>query len=171
MDFNKMVRPPGGLAARAADPDRINSSRGPVPVRVKEEALRNWVASGESPAVKVSGCSMLPFLRNGDMVVVGPCRGSVTTGDIVVFFMQEVLLIHRVVRTKRTREGPVFRTKGDFALSLDPVHLREADLVGKAVAVRKGKATVDLGSAPIRAMRRPVAALSYWAGVILGRTR
>jgi signal peptidase I len=112
---------------------------------------------------------MWPFLRDGDTVTVKPCSRDARTGDIVVYFAGEVLLIHRVVKAKRTPAGTVLRTKGDFALSLDPAAVTEADLIGKAVAVQRGKAHIDLESATAKVCGSLVAALSYSIGLTLGR--
>ena len=63
---------------------------------------------------------MLPFLWDGDTVLIKPQGGDVIRGDIVVYFMGDVLLIHRVVGITRALDGRRLHTKGDFAVSLDP---------------------------------------------------
>lgn len=161
----------GSLVAHAGDADRDDEPTGPINGRIKQEVLKHWVASGEPRTIRVSGNSMLPFLWNGDAVLIEPRGAGVVPGDIVVYFMGDVLLIHRAVRITRDVNGRMLRTKGDFAVSLDPGTVRETDLIGKAVAVRRGRAHMDLRSAPLRAIGSAVAALSYVIGLTLGRLR
>ena len=158
-------------AAHAGDADRGDKPTGPISGRIKQEVLKHWAASGEPRTIRVSGNSMLPFLRDGDTVLIEPRGGGVIPGDIVVYFMGDVLLIHRAVRITRDLNGLVLRTKGDFGVSLDPGPVSEADLIGKAVAVRRGETDTDLQSAPFRALGAVVAALSYAIGLTLGRLR
>ena len=157
--------------AHPGDADRDDKPTGPINGRIKQEVFRHWVASGEPRSISVSGNSMLPFLRDGDTVLIKPQGGDVIRGDIVVYFMGDVLLIHRVVGITRALDGRRLHTKGDFAVSLDPGTVRAVDLVGKAVAVRRGKTNIDLQSAPLRAIGSAVAALSYAIGLTLGRLR
>jgi len=161
----------GSPVAHAGDADRDDKPAGPINSHIKQEVLKHWVASGEPRSIRVSGNSMLPFLRDGDTVLVEPRGGGVVPGDIVIYFMGDVLLIHRVVGITRDLDGRLLHTKGDFAVSLDPGTVRATDLIGKAVAVRRGKTHIDLQSAPLRAIGSAVAALSYAIGLTLGRLR
>jgi signal peptidase I len=157
--------------AHAGHADRDDKQTGPINGHIRQEVLRHWAASGEPRSISVSGNSMLPFLRDGDTVLIKPRGADVIRGDIVVYFMGDVLLIHRVVGITRTPDGRLLHTKGDFTVGLDPGTVRTADLVGKAVAVRRGRTNIDLQSAPLRAIGSAVAALSYAIGLTLGRLR
>jgi signal peptidase I len=158
------------MVANAAGPAGKSLQKEPFSGRIKKAILMDWVASGETTTIKISGNSMFPFLRDGDTATVTPSKGGVTAGDIVVYFAGEVLLIHRVVKARRTREGTELRTKGDSCLSLDPP-VKESDLIGKAVAVRRGKTHIGFESAPLRALGFAVALASYTIGLTLGRLR
>ena len=63
------------------------------------------------------GDSMIPFIKDGDLVTVFPTKGSLMLGDIGVFInrMTDNPVVHRVVRVKD--EGYVF--KGDAAMCPD----------------------------------------------------
>jgi hypothetical protein len=171
MKSDRAVLQHGVLTAHAVSLRGDGIPGKPVGAPVKEAVLRKWIATAKEPILEVSGNSMLPALMDGDTVVVKPCGGRVQTGDIVVFFMQEVLLIHRVVRITPAPAGRGFRTKGDFALRFDPIELKEEDALGKAVALRRGKITLDLQSPFLRALGRALAAVSFLAGHFLGRIR
>jgi len=163
--------PKSGLAARAGDPVRNDQPKGLFSGPIKQAVLKDWVASGKATTIRVSGNSMWPFLRDRDTVTVKPCSRAVRLGDIAVYFAGEVLLIHRVVKVRRSREGAELRTKGDFALGCDPAVVKEADLLGRAVAVTRGKTHIDLESASLRACGSAAALFSYLTGITLGRLR
>jgi signal peptidase I len=152
----------------AGGSDRADGTKGPISGRIRQEALRQWIASGEPRTLKVSGNSMLPLLHDGDSVLIEPGAHGVRQGDIVVYFAGDLLLIHRVVRISRDPDGPVLRTKGDFTIGLDPGRIRGADLIGKVVAVDRGNTHVDLQSGSRRVLSWAVAALSYAVGLTLG---
>ena len=141
----------------------------PLSDGLKREIAQHWVAGGEPAEIGVSGNSMWPFLRDGDTVLVEPGGAGVVPGDIVVYFLGEALLIHRAVRTSRSPEGCLVSTKGDFALSPDPGMVGERDLVGKAVAVKRGHTRINLRAGPMKRLGSFAAAFSYAIGVTLGR--
>jgi Peptidase S24-like len=74
---------------------------------------------GASEWVAVSGVSMLPLIRSGDEVLVrfGPERPK--RGEIVLFWENGRMVVHRLVRTRSRREGDVLVTRGDGTLSFD----------------------------------------------------
>lgn len=85
------------------------------------------------------GDSMRPLFRPGDRIRFVPCRaGEVRPGDVIIFVPsgQTERVVHRVIST-----GPVgLRTRGDANPHADGWTVRQADLVGRAVAVeRRGK--------------------------------
>lgn len=65
-------------------------------------------------AYPVKGRSMLPNLREGDLVFVKPCSTvDVNVGDIVVYKNGDIFVVHRVIE-KVVRGGEVLlMTKGD----------------------------------------------------------
>lgn len=84
--------------------------------------------------LRVTGASMLPAVRPGDIVWVssdGVTRSA--PGDIVLFTRQERLVVHRVVRTK-----PCWITRGDSLNYNDPP-ISCDDLLGRIVAIERGK--------------------------------
>jgi len=93
------------------------------------ELIRSLLADGLAVEVEVSGSSMWPFVRSGDVIMLEPRKPRV--GDIGAMLDSERrLLVHRVV----AGSGGIWVTRGDAAGSADPP-TREADVVGRVAAV------------------------------------
>src|SRR5712664_4034589 len=79
--------------------------------------------------IKARGASMLPFVRDGDIVFVTPTAKGIDIGDIVCYETAPGrLCLHRLIR----RDGDRFVAKGD-ALSFTEV-IEPTQLLGKVVA-------------------------------------
>jgi len=107
--------------------------------------------------IKARGASMLPFLRNGDIVAVTPTAlTGVNIGDIVCYEAAAGrLFLHRAIR----RDGPRIVTKGD-ALSCTEV-IDPAQLLGTVVAIERRGCTKRLDSRVARWRNRAIASLSH----------
>jgi len=89
---------------------------------------------------RVTGCSMLPSVWPGDVLLAHRQDiAKVSAGDIVLFTREGRLIAHRVVSTTGDPENPCLITRGDAQLALDsPV--TAAELLGKVVFIlRAGK--------------------------------
>lgn len=68
---------------------------------------------GVQPAV-VSGVSMEPTYKTGDLLIIRPVDpDDVETGDVIRFRKGSIYVVHRVLDVEDTKDGPVFVTKGD----------------------------------------------------------
>lgn len=97
------------------------------------------IHQGFVAAVMVSGDSMLPNLRNGDIVVAVKQR-DYTVGDVAVFRIPEGVgqgqsVIHRIVDGS-SQQGWTFQ--GDNRDLADPWLVRDRDIVGTPRAVVPG---------------------------------
>lgn len=90
-----------------------------------------------SGAVFCRGESIQPLLRPGDRIVFVPCRvEELKRGDVIIFILpgQRERVVHRVIST-----GPAgIQTKGDANPCRDTGHLRQDDIVGRAVSLERG---------------------------------
>ncbi len=90
-----------------------------------------------SGAVFCRGESMQPLLRPGDRIVFVPCRvEELKRGDVIIFLLpgKQERVVHRVVSN-----GPEgIRTRGDANPCRDTGHLRQDDIVGRAVSRERG---------------------------------
>lgn len=97
---------------------------------------RAWV--GQAFTLRVTGWSMFPTLRQGDVLRVLP-PGDVEAGDLVLFHLGRTLVCHRAVSAL---SGDTVRTRGDDVTGEGEV-VRRDDLVGKVAEIRRGGASLD----------------------------
>lgn len=99
--------------------------------RVKVEFFKHMLKRGENIWVKIKGHSMWPFLKHGQVVMVGPVDDikRVSVGDIVLGYIAGNVVCHRVFRKK---DG-LLQTKADALPRLDPM-IGKDELVGRVVA-------------------------------------
>jgi signal peptidase I len=86
-----------------------------------------------SNALFCRGGSMCPLLRPGDRILFAPCRvEELKRGDVIIFLPpgKQERVVHRVV--SKGPEG--IRTRGDANPCRDTGHLRQDDIVGRAVS-------------------------------------
>jgi signal peptidase I len=104
---------------------------------------------GLSLRVRVTGSSMRPCLRGGEIVTIKKVSpASLKTGDLVFFKnAQGKLVLHRLVRIKRAGEGHVMQTQGDRSNFPDEP-FSTPDFLGKACTLEKtgGEFPLDLES-------------------------
>lgn len=105
-------------------------------MRPVEELGSQLLRQGGHLRIKARGGSMIPFIRDGDLVLVSPAEGSeVRVGDVICYREPPGrLFLHRVIR----REAGRFVTKGD-ALVVSEV-ISQGQVLGKVVAIeRRGR--------------------------------
>lgn len=92
------------------------------------------------PIVPVSGTSMLPLLRFGDLVLIKKADyGDLQKGDIIVFrttldvqrkWNVPGSYVHRIVAVQSGEYGQQFQTKGDNVSGKDPFWTVEQNVIG-----------------------------------------
>jgi signal peptidase I len=110
------------------------------PHRAKCELAAEVVRSFGTLRLQVTGCSMLPAVWPGDVLLAQrEDIAKISRGDIVLFSRGGQLVAHRVVSTVSGPEGPCLITRGDAQLAPDsPV--TAAELLGRVVFIlRAGK--------------------------------
>ncbi len=116
--------------------------------------LRDLLQSGLAVRLEVSGHSMTPFVRGGDVVTIAP-RGlrEPLPGDVVAYAAgADRLVVHRIVGQLEGRLLP----RGDAAPSADPP-IAPGDILGVVTRVERRGRRVRIGHGP---ERRAVAWLS-----------
>ena len=82
---------------------------------------------GQHSYIIISGNSMDPYLKNGDLAVVRPSK-TYQVGDVVLYQHPELgPVIHRIIDT----DGDRFVVKGDHNQWIDSINPSEADISGK----------------------------------------
>lgn len=109
--------------------------------------------------LRVTGSSMLPAIRPGDVLEVRACSAErVRPGMVVLFERDGRLFAHRAIRAAE----PGLVTRGD-TLAHDDGAVGEAQLLGAVVEVRRGgrvvasRATVVTRAAALVLRRSPLA--------------
>ncbi len=118
------------------------------------ELARAILMTGRPVRFRVSGSSMLPSLRDGDVIRVGPPGRPYERGDVAAFVTRPdgPLLVHRL----QAAAGGLYRFKGDNAARCDPPVAAEG-VIGLVWDVERGGRPVRYGG---RGGRRLAAALS-----------
>jgi signal peptidase len=96
--------------------------------------------------LRVSGTSMVPAMRPGDLITVERAGlGEIKPGEIVVFARAERLVVHRVkaivvgpvtAKTENPREL-LLATRGDRSRRNDPM-VSSSELLGRVTQVERG---------------------------------
>jgi len=107
-------------------------------------ALLFGVFSREVPAAIVKGRSMLPLLREGDIVFIVRCKpDEIKTGDVIVYKskIESKLIIHRVISVVYSNEEYYYITKGDNNAIIDigefdkNLGVNQKRVVGKVLSI------------------------------------
>ncbi|MCI0454042.1 MAG: signal peptidase I [Candidatus Dadabacteria bacterium] len=111
--------------------------------RITDCVLDLWQEIGKETQLKLSGMSMLPFIKNGDSVVVRHTREGIGVGSIVAFRKEQEIIIHRVIRMENKNGKTAILTKGDFNVKADNA-FDEDYLVGRVIGINKGGRQINL---------------------------
>jgi hypothetical protein len=105
--------------------------------------VKSALESGVAVRFEAAGTSMVPFIKDGDVITVSPI-GSVapSVGDVVAVGTAGSggLVLHRIVRRDRTG----YWIRGDNCLASDGLVCR-SDLLGRVTAVARDDKAVALG--------------------------
>jgi len=96
-------------------------------MHIKQELWLQGLKAGRVMRFRPLGGSMIPCLRQGDIVSISPGQGC-RVGDIVLWQAGEAMVLHRVLIKKNGR----IVSKGDALRHLDAPVMRE-QIVGTAV--------------------------------------
>jgi hypothetical protein len=119
-----------------------------------ERALAaDLLRGGSSVRLTLTGHSMSPSIRSGDVVTIEPLSGRrPAVGEVVAAAPEGRLLVHRLVAW----DGAAALCRGDVAASADPP-TAPGDLLGRVTRVERGGRRVLFG---LGVERRPIAWLS-----------
>lgn len=101
--------------------------------------IRDAIGAGGELWIGGSGQSMHPTVQHADRVLVAPLDRPARKQDIVLLPYGPRLLLHRVVDVR----GDTLFSRGDARRRIDPP-VRHADVVARALAVRRGDAVTPL---------------------------
>jgi len=100
--------------------------------------------------IEYKGDSMSPFLREGDIIFFSQPPGEkMRHGDIIAYRSKGDIIIHRIVEISGTNKKS-FMTKPDASKARDDGWVSGDEIVGKAVAISRGKKVYKLEAFPLR---------------------
>ncbi len=112
------------------------------------DVARSVLRKGVSLRFWVRGCSMSPFIRNGDLVTLSPLGSRLPgRGDVVAFISPgtERLVLHRLLKKK---DGICFAMGDNMPAPDLPVSLE--NIMGRVTRVEREGKTSRLGLGPER---------------------
>ena len=113
--------------------------------------------------MKVNGNSMLPFLRDGDSVLVTHCeQASLKLGDVVIIRQENNFVTHRLVFVKDDQ----YILKGDHSLYLDPPVVF-SDLIGVVVGRIHGSELVSYQTPKWKWINKVLGKVDYLEGSLV----
>jgi signal peptidase I len=125
--------------------------------------------------LRVSGGSMVPWIRAGDFVLVRQVDfAKVAVGDVIVFRRNGLVVTHRAIR--RVDAAPpektaiLLITKGD-ALDESDAPVSTAEFLGRATRIHRGRRHIDLDSFTHIFWGRVLARFSQVSRLIYGPLR
>jgi signal peptidase I len=131
-----------------AVPGRRPSEEIPLSGPALAELLQAVMKKGIPFTFRVSGTSMFPFIRDGDVVTVSPQEGRAPRfGDVVLRLAADgqQVLVHRVIGTN----GGAYLTRGDASSLADgPAALEH--VLGRVVALKRRGRVLVSGLGPER---------------------
>jgi hypothetical protein len=113
------------------------------------DLMRQVLARGLPFRFAAKGYSMLPFIRDGDVIWVSPLKGARPgVGMVVAFVHPELgaLTVHRIV----ARKGRAYLMQGDNAGGVTDGMLSEDRILGRVTRVERRALYVRLGLGPER---------------------
>ena len=123
-----------------------------IPVYPGDELAAQVLRGGNSLRITARGASMLPFLRDGDVVSVIPIAPDrVAVGDVICYESPPGrVFLHRVIR----RDGTGFVAKGDALRFVESVDA--TDVLGTVVAVQRNGRTIGWDNEAARRRNRAI---------------
>jgi signal peptidase I len=95
--------------------------------------------AGSNLRVRVTGKSMIPFLRGGELLTLRqvPCP-SLEKGDLILFRgAYDLPVLHRILKKRKNDDGTLcFRTKGDALMTFDE-EVHERNVLGRVCEIKR----------------------------------
>lgn len=87
---------------------------------MKLKYFMHCLKEGQLIRVKLSGNSMSPTYKDGDMLLIRVKKSNLAVGDIVAKYdVNDIITVHRIVGMKRRNDDILIMTKGDHNFYFD----------------------------------------------------
>jgi hypothetical protein len=142
------------------------NDRGPLSVEQLDAVVDLMGRTGGGAILPMSGESMVPLLREGQLIAADLSVRDPEIGDLLLYRQLDYLVVHRYLGPATREDGtPILRTRGDACLGLDPP-LDRSRVRGRVVAIEAHGCWWDLDGGGARAWALAVALHDlFWAGM------
>ena len=125
--------------------------------------------------LRVSGCSMVPWIRAGDFVFVRRFDfAKIAVGDVIVFRRNGLVVTHRAIcrvnAAPPDKTASLLVTKGDASDETD-LPVSAAEFLGRATRIHRGRQHIDLDSFTQVFLGRFLARFSRMSRLVYGPLR
>jgi hypothetical protein len=141
------------------------NDRGPLSVEQLDAVVDLMGRTGGGAVLPMQGESMVPLLREGQLIAVDLSPVEPVIGDLLLYRQLDYLVVHRYLGPATREDGnPTLRTRGDACLGLDPP-LDRTRVRGRVVAIETQGHWWYLDGGGARAWALGVALHDlFWAG-------
>jgi signal peptidase I len=120
--------------------------------------------------LRVSGGSMVPWIRPGDFVFIRRYEfPRISAGDVIVFQRSGLVVVHRAIRhivgSRYGNTADLLITKGDASDGED-APVSAAEYLGRATRIHRGRRHIDLESFTQKSLGRILARTSSLSRVV-----
>lgn len=116
--------------------------------------------------ISLSGNSMFPYLRKGDIALVKAVTpDEIEIGDVIVFQTPGKFIAHRLIRIINKNGEILVQSKGDSLYKPDPPVPIES-LIGKIISIDRAKRTIDYIGTKQKKINRLLASISLYTPVL-----
>jgi hypothetical protein len=142
------------------------NERGPLSVEQLDAVVDLMGRTGGGAVLPMQGESMVPLLREGQLIAVDLSPLEPEIGDLLLYRQLDYLVVHRFLGPATREDGhPTLRTRGDACLGLDPP-LDRVRVRGRVVAIEAQGRWWFLDGGGARAWAIAVALHDlFWAGM------
>ncbi|MFC1716954.1 S24/S26 family peptidase [Candidatus Poribacteria bacterium] len=112
-----------------------------------------------------TGTSMLPRIKEGDMLLVQHGLHRIRSGDVVAFRAGGELITHRVLLIRRHGDRRTYLMKGDNRRLFDAL-VYETSVMGRVVRIKRDEKSIDLERSHSKFLNLAIAAFSYTMGCL-----
>ncbi len=140
-----------------------------VPNQALIALMRDILAKGATFRFRATGWSMIPFIKDGDVITVAPLQDQVLSLGSIVAYVQPSsghLIVHRLIG----RQGTSSIIQGDNTLTRQDDLVPQENILGYVTLIERAGHHVPLGLGPERKL---IALLSRngWLLILLNRLR
>ena len=85
--------------------------------------------------IGVMSNSMKPYFERGDIIIYKKIKNidNIKINDVICYQLDNIKVMHRVVKIEEVKDKKYFTTKGDNLLTNDPLRVKEEQVIGTIV--------------------------------------